>query len=67
MRCWIRLNNILLIFFPSLFVFRKLPVAGITIRVINNHFETTSVNSYSGIITAPGKDLKIRMKAIRNR
>lgn len=36
------------------------------IRVINNHFETTSVNSYRGIITASGKDLKIRMKAIKD-
>lgn len=36
------------------------------IRVINNHFETTSVNSYRGIITTPGKDLKIRMKAVKD-
>lgn len=36
------------------------------IRVINNHFETTSVNSYRGIITAPEKDLKIRMKAVKD-
>lgn len=27
------------------------------LRVINNHFETTSVNAYRGIITAPGKRL----------
>lgn len=41
-------------------------MTGITICVINNHFETTSVNSRRGIITAPGKDLKIRMKAIKD-
>jgi len=40
-------------------------VTGITIHVINNHFETTSVNSYRGISTALGKDLKIGMKAIK--
>ena len=31
------------------------------LRVINNHFETTSVNAYRGIITAPGKTLKVRV------
>ena len=36
------------------------------IRVINNHFETTSVNAYRGIITAPGKSLKIRAKAVKD-
>ena len=35
------------------------------IRVINNHFETTSVNAYRGIITAPGKSLKVRAKAVQ--
>ena len=36
------------------------------IRVINNHFETTSVNAYRGIITAPGKSLKVRAKAVKD-
>ena len=36
------------------------------IRVINNHFETTSVNAYHGIITAPGKSLKVRVKAVKD-
>ena len=36
------------------------------IRVINNHFETTSVNAYRGIITAPGKSLKVRVKAVKD-
>lgn len=36
------------------------------IRVINNHFETTSVNAYRGIITAPGKSLEIRTKAVKD-
>ncbi|WFE83982.1 endonuclease/exonuclease/phosphatase family protein [Parabacteroides chongii] len=35
------------------------------IRVINNHFETTSVNAYIGRIIAPNKEFKIRMKAIK--
>jgi len=36
------------------------------IRVINSHFETTSVNAYRGIITAPGKSLEVRAKAVKN-
>mgnify|MGYP002225187601 CR=1 FL=1 len=36
------------------------------IRVINNHFETTSVNAYRGIITAPGKSLEVRAKAVKD-
>lgn len=36
------------------------------ICVINNHFETTSANAYRGIITAPGKSLKIRAKAVKD-
>lgn len=36
------------------------------VRVINNHFETTSVNAYRGIITAPGKTLKVRTKAAKD-
>ena len=36
------------------------------IRVINNHFETTSANAYRGIITAPGKSLKVRAKAVKD-
>ena len=36
------------------------------LRVINNHFETTSVNAYRGIITAPGKTLKVRVKAAKD-
>ena len=36
------------------------------IRVINNHFETTSVNAYRGIITAPDKSLKVRAKAVKD-
>ena len=35
------------------------------ICVINNHFETTSANAYRGIITAPGKSLKVRAKAVK--
>ena len=35
------------------------------IRVINNHFETTSVNSYIGKIIAPNKEFKVRMKAVK--
>ena len=34
------------------------------IRVINNHFETTRVNAYRGIITAPGKSFEVRAKAV---
>ncbi|WP_462362011.1 exonuclease/endonuclease/phosphatase family protein [Parabacteroides johnsonii] len=29
-------------------------------------FETTSVNAYSGIITAPDKTLKVRVKAVKD-
>lgn len=35
------------------------------LRVINNHFETTSVNAYIGRIIAPNKEFKIRMKAVK--
>ncbi|WP_288205507.1 endonuclease/exonuclease/phosphatase family protein [uncultured Parabacteroides sp.] len=35
------------------------------LRVINNHLETTSVNAYLGRIIAPGKDLKIRLDAVK--
>ena len=36
------------------------------VRVINNHLETTSVNAYRGIITAPDKSWRIRMKAVKD-
>ena len=36
------------------------------IRVISNHLQTTSVNQYRGIITAPDKPLKYRLKAIKD-
>ena len=36
------------------------------IRVISNHLQTTSVNQYRGIITAPDKPLKYRLKAVKD-